>query len=184
MAKLLLDTFNTKLPLKQERGKAIQKDITGVLGRVKMALENITGTKGRGVEGTKDGKVTGSLDYPVIAVPGRLAKLNADEDRLRDNFKLIWQMCTIEFAEGEGGAEVFPKINRMILGPLLWSPNIDVANTEKIIIHEFLHLALDDDWQTGKPFGPMAQHQQINPIIRRRLGYGPPVNPGNPAEEG
>ena len=185
MAILIPVTFGTTTDTPY--GRAVDKDEKAVLVRVTKALENITGLKGveiqKGkVKNPQDGSLTWGIDYHNIAATGTLFKLRPYEDRLRASYMLLWYKCTVEFDENEPGAEILPQDNRIILGPFMFGLN--VVDTEKIIIHEFLHVALDDDWQTGKPFGPMAQHQQINPIIKRRLGYRDPVNPSNPAEQG
>jgi hypothetical protein len=191
MATLIPATFAPKEGVDTRRGQVIYiQDIKPMLDRVVRALETITGQKGKTVDKIKnpqdpDGQPTAGIDYPTIAVNGTLFKLTrtAAADRLKENYLLIWRSCTVEFDEDERGAEVLPDGNRIILGPFMyslkWTPD-----TEKTIIHEFLHVALADDWQTGRSFGPLAQHQQINPIIKRRLGYPGSPNPANPAEEG
>jgi len=96
---------------------------------------------------------------------------------MRGDYNTVWQDCTVEFNEGESGGEVYPEELRNILGPLMY--RLSVYDTEKVIIHEFLHVALDKDYQSGRPFSGPAQHPQINRILIRILNYREPCNPAD-----
>jgi hypothetical protein len=130
-----------------------------VLDEVKQALRNLTGLNG-GTNGA----------YLVAPV-----KLNADRDVLKPSYKQIWNLCTIVYDDDEKGAEM-SKAHQITLGPLLLS--MSVTDIEKIILHEYLHEAIDIGVNVEE-----MEHGQINHIIRDNLHYPGPPNPANPAED-
>ena len=135
---------------------------TYLLKRVRNALTNLTGIAANRAE-----------EY----VPAPI-KLSADRDLLDPDYKVIWKQCTIEYDPNEAGAEIYLKDRKIVLGPFM--KGFSVMELEKVILHEFLHAALDDGWQR---LSEQAQHGQINLIIGYNIGYPPPPNPANPSED-
>ena len=132
-----------------------------LLQRVKQALTRLTGAASGGPN-----------EYRVAPT-----KLDADRDLLRSDYKLVWKQCTVEYDEKEAGAEIHVSDLRIVLGPFM--KHFGVTDLEKVILHEFLHAALDEDWQKS---GEQAQHGQINQIIKYNIGYSGAPNPANPTE--
>ena len=136
MAMLLMDTFP-----KDKEGSAL-------LRKVKLAIANICG---HGV--SRKGVV---LTAPKKLKPGR--------DNLKADYKEIWKKCTIEFDENETGASVIMKTYRIRLGPFFLRPMIKVTDMEEVILHEFLHVALDiKDRQ--------FHHGFMTQILKYNMGY-------------
>lgn len=67
----------------------------------------------------------------------------------------------------------------MYLGPFMLDYD-DVADLEKVIVHEYLHAALRDE--TSR-LGYQWSHHEINRIITYNLKYPCPPNPANPSED-
>lgn len=118
------------------------------------------------------------VTYHPITGAGKLFWLNPQEDSLRLNYKQVWDQSTLEYDKAQSGAEIYVPGRRMYLGPamLRFTNPMDL---EKIIAHEYLHAALDDDTQR---LGYQAEHDQINMIISQSLKYPGPPNPCNPSE--
>ena len=135
---------------------------TFLLTRVRQALTNLTG-------------VIGSQTKEFTVAP---TKLDADRDSLKPDYKTLWKQCTIQYDPNEGGAEIYLKDRKIVLGPFM--KGFSTTNLEKVILHEFLHAALDDGWQC---LSEQAQHGQINLIICYNIRYPPPPNPANPSED-
>jgi hypothetical protein len=133
-----------------------------LLTRVRHALTNLTGVAANRAE-----------EYGLAPT-----KLDAERDSLSPNYKSIWKQCTVEYDPEESGAEIYLKARRIVLGPFFRA--FEEMDLEKVILHEFLHAALDDGWQR---LSEQAQHGQINLIIVSNIGYPPPPNPANPSED-
>lgn len=115
MATLLTKTFP-----KDKEGRAL-------LWKVKRALANICG---HGV----------SKKGVILTAPKRL---KVERDTLRKDYKKLWKECTIEFDEEETGASVRISKRQIKLGPFFLRPSIKIVDLEEVILHEFLHVALD-----------------------------------------
>jgi len=153
MAKLMPQTFPT-----DSAGQALLKN-------VKRALTNLTGVG----------------DNPSnIYLPAPL-KLNAERDNLRSDYRSIWQACDIKFEMEQTGAEMAAE-RQMEIGPYFLRSSTTVTDMEKIILHEFLHDALEPSGIGGST-GYEFDHTRINEIIRDNLKYPGPPNPANPSED-
>ena len=136
MAKLLTETF----PSDAEGAVLLRK--------VKLALANICGH--------------GVSEKGVILTAPR--KLNAERDNLKPEYREIWKKCTIEYDPEETGASVLMKTYRIKLGPFFLRPMIKVKDLEEVLLHEFLHVALDiEDRQ--------FHHGFMTQILKYNIGY-------------
>jgi len=147
---------------------------TELLSGVRGALRNLTG-----FESTAAAiKANLPVEYPFPVGPnGMLFRLNADNDDLDPTYKFIWQQCTIQYDPKEPGAEIEVTGRIMRLGPAM--RHYVVKDLEKVIIHEYMHAALNANWQ---PMNYLAQHDPINHTIQFNLLYPGHPNPANPAE--
>jgi len=115
-------------------------------------------------------------------------KLRQQRDSLDDDFRKIWKNSVIRYdpnctgATGNfnenGGADI-------VLGPwflqhkFLWRGH--TSELEKVILHEYLHDALDKPFQFhGNPDRNDMQHGFIDQVIQFNLGYKGSPNPGAP----
>lgn len=145
-----------------------------LLGRVRGALRNLTGFYSTETQV----KANLRVDYPFPVGPnGRLFRLDADEDYLDSTYQSIWRQCTIQYDPSEPGAEIKVLERKIRLGPAM--RHYIVNDLEKIIIHEYLHAALNADWQRETD---LVQHDPINVTIQFHLFYPGHPNPANPAE--
>jgi hypothetical protein len=130
------------------------KDTAGsaLLRKVRRALTNLCG-HGHGKDGT------------YVTAP---RKLNADRDTLRADYKKIWKECTITFDPKEAGASI-QSARHIHIGPFFLQARFTVMDMEKIILHEFLHAALDIAWKD-------AHHSMMEQIIKYNLRYPGPAN--------
>lgn len=140
MARLLADTF----PADAE-GRAL-------LGKVRRALTNLTG-----MAPPRDGNFT--------VAPRRL---DPERDLLKDDWRNTWLRETIRFDPAEPGASVRAGVIK--IGPFFLQRRFTVMDLEKVVLHEYLHEAIDIEWKD-------AHHGQIDQIIRFNLGYPGPPNP-------
>jgi hypothetical protein len=136
MATLLTSTF----PADKE-GEALLK-------KVKIALAHICG---HGVS------KTGS----VLTAPRRL---KAGRDNLKSDYREIWKKCTIEYDPEETGASVLMKTYQIRLGPFFLRPSIKIVDLEEVLLHEFLHVALNIG---NREF----HHGMMTQILKYNLGY-------------
>ena len=136
MATLLTGTFPT-----DREGRRL-------LRKIKLALTNICG---HGV----------SRKGIILTAP---RKLKQDRDNLKSDYKEIWKKCTIEYDPEETGASVLMKSFKIRLGPFFLKPIIKVKDLEEVILHEFLHVALDiKDRQ--------FHHGLMTQILKYNIGY-------------
>lgn len=115
MATLLIETFPT-----DSEGKAL-------LWKVKRALARLCGhsVSKKGV---------------VLTAPRELRK---ERDTLKEDYRQIWKKCTIEYDPNETGASVLMSSFRIRLGPFFLRSSITITEMEEVLLHEFLHVALD-----------------------------------------
>ncbi len=145
-----------------------------LLGRVRDALRNLTGFHGTETQV----KANLRVDYPFPVGPnGRLFRLDKEEDFLATDYQAIWCKCTIQYDPSEPGAEIKVLERKMRLGPAM--RHYIVNDLEKVIIHEYLHAALNADWQD---LTDVVQHGPINETIQFHLFYPGHPNPANPGE--
>ena len=140
MAKLLAGTF----PANPE-GAAL-------LHKVKKALRRLTG-----MTEPKNGDWT----WPP-------ARLDADRDMLKPNWKMTWRMCVIRYDPAEKGASALH--GTLTIGPFFLHDRFSTRDIEKVVLHEFLHEVLSTDWRD-------VHHSLINQIIQFNLEYPGPPNP-------
>jgi len=145
-----------------------QKAVDNLLKLVRQAMHNIAFGPGQ-----DDGK---TVNYHPVGGLGRLRALNPKEDLLDPSYLAIWNNSTLEYDPGQPGAEIYVPGRRMYLGPFML--DMQLVDLEKTIIHEYLHAALNQDWQR---LSMEAQHPQINLIIKQRLKYAGPPNPADPS---
>jgi hypothetical protein len=173
MAFLCTDTF-----LADSEGKAV--DGGKILeNRLHAALYDLTRTKGASARRTVHSCVNESrtsvhteversgLNYPKAPV-----KLREERDFLRDDWKQIWDECTIEFADYEAGASIHVPTRRIRFGPFFTRNRFSITDFEKIILHEYLHAAFRFE-NTLKSF----HHGMMEQVLIHNLGYKPPANP-------
>ncbi len=108
-----------------------------------------------------------SKENVILTAP---PKLNAERDQLRENYRDIWRVVVIEYDENEAGASAWYKTKKIRLGPLFLRPFFKVMDVEKVLLHEFLHLALD---VSDEKF----HHGFIEQIIKYNIGYPGDANP-------
>lgn len=136
MATLMTSTF----PADEEGAKLLKK--------LKIALANICG---HGV----------SKKGIVLTAP---RELKAGRDNLRSDYREIWKKCTIEFDSEETGASVLMKSYQIKIGPFFLRPSIKIVDLEEVLLHEFLHVALDI---SDRQF----HHGIMTQILKYNLGY-------------
>jgi hypothetical protein len=147
---------------------------TELLNKVRDALRNLTGFS------STEAAIKANLpvDYPFPVGPhGRLFRLDDDKDFLDPTYRSIWKQCTIQYDPIEPGAEIKVLERKMRLGPAM--RHYIVNDLEKVIIHEYMHAALDATWQRETD---VVQHGPINETIQFHLFYPGHPNPANPAE--
>ena len=132
-----------------------------LLSNVKQALGTLTGTPGK--PAVKDRR-------RAIEYAGAPQKLRTERDFLKSHWKELWKDCVIAFDREEAGASVNMRTGRIALGPFFLKPNFKVADIEKVILHEFLHIALDIEMRA-------AHHSMMEQVIIYNLGYSRPANP-------
>ena len=94
--------------------------------------------------------------------------LKPGRDVLKSNYVAIWRNCTLEYSAREAGASVTR--GRIRIGPFFLKPRFRVLDIQKVILHEYLHEAIDISWKA-------AHHGQIDQIIQFNLGWPGPPNP-------
>ena len=160
MATLKPETFSTEYSEDRD-----------LLKNVRSALFNLTGIPRTG--GASDDE---RVDFTSITGKGVLSRLNVARDVLRPDYRRYWEYTTVVYDTEQHGAEINIEDRKIILGPFLIGMGVEDA--EKVIIHEFLHAALDDDWQRSTE---QEQHGQINHIIIYGPHYSEPANPADPS---
>lgn len=110
-----------------------------------------------------------SSENKVISAP---RNLNPGRDLLRDDYREIWKLCSIEYSEDESGASANHRTFQIKLGPVFLRPFFSALDVEKVILHEFLHLVLA---QTNRDF----HHSLITQIIQFNIGYKGEPNPAS-----
>lgn len=172
MAFLCTETFLTGNDGKTvEGGKTLQN-------RLASALYNLT--QRHGVPGKRNvhtcvsertdvhsEAVRAGLDYGHVPV-----KLRPERDFLSDDWKEIWQACTIEFADYESGASIHVPSRRIRFGPYFALHKYSITDFEKIILHEYLHAAFRFE-NTLKEF----HHGMMEQVLIHQLHYKAPANP-------
>lgn len=103
----------------------------------------------------------------VIAPPFRL---NPNRDWLKPDYREIWKQCVIEYDENDPNATAYFKLNKITIGPVFLRPSISILDLEKVLLHEFLHLALSIDDRT-------AHHSFMEQIIKYHIKYPGDANP-------
>lgn len=125
--------------------------------------------------------LTGIGDNPSnIYLPAPIG-LKQDRDGLRPDYRMIWQKCKIKFNDQQAGAEMAPG-GQMEIGPYFLRSDTTVTDLEKLLLHEFLHDALESSGIGGSE-GYDFDHTRINQVIRDNLRYPGPPNPANPSED-
>ena len=142
-----------------------------LLTNVRLALTRLSGTPGN--------------DDTWERAPKKLRK---GRDFLGDDFKDVWKNTTIRYdpnctgatgnRNADGGADI-------VIGPWFLQKQFTKRGfsreLEKIILHEYLHNALDQPFQfKGQADRNDLQHGFIDQIIKYQLGYPGSPNPGAP----
>jgi hypothetical protein len=97
------------------------------------------------------------------------APLVAERDFLREDFRTIWLHATIRFDPAEPGASV--RLRKDIrVGPFFLGAATTVLDLEKVLLHEYLHAAIDLE-------GLREQHDLIERVLQHHLGYPGSPNP-------
>ena len=136
-----------------------------MLKKVERSLTNLTGIA-----------VSNSGVYLTAPV-----KLDRERDDLVQNYRAVWQYCNIRFDPNQAGAEMI-NATEMRIGPFFLRSDITVTDLEKLILHEYLHVALEPSGVGGST-GYEYDHTRINQIIRDNMQYPGPPNPVNPSED-
>lgn len=172
MAFLCTETF-----LAGSDGKAVDGGKT-LQNRLGGALHNLTGRSGeKGTRSVHDcvsegGDAHTEVDRVGLDYPRAPVKLDPERDFLSDEWKQIWQECTIEFADYETGASIYVPERRIRFGPFFLTHSYTITDFEKIILHEYLHAAFRFD-NTLKSF----HHGMMEQVLIYNLRYKPPANP-------
>ena len=140
MARLLAETFPT-----DAAGRAL-------LQKVQIALFHLTGSHG----------VKGDYRHPP-------KRLDPGAHTLQTSYRSTWLRCTIEFSGQERGASI-RKDREIRVGPFFLKPHFKALDLEKVILHEYLHAALDISFRD-------AHHGMIDQIIQFDLKYPGAPNP-------
>jgi hypothetical protein len=127
---------------------------TGLLKKVRQALTNLSG-HGHANDGT------------YLTPP---KGLDADRDMLRDDWRDIWKATVIQYDEKEAGASANMKTKVIQLGGFFLKPTHKVMDIQKVLLHEYLHLALNIEMRE-------FHHSQMTQIITYNLGYPGDANP-------
>lgn len=123
-----------------------------LLAKVKKALQVMTG-----MPPPKDGNWT-------RAPQG----LDADRDVLKEDWRAIWMRCVIRYDPNERGASALH--GKLTIGPFFLERRFTELDLRKVILHEYLHEAIDISWKE-------AHHGQIDQIIQFNLKWPGPPNP-------
>ncbi|MBX3244618.1 MAG: hypothetical protein KF685_09210 [Acidobacteria bacterium] len=95
--------------------------------------------------------------------------LSVRRDKLRSNYKSIWEETVISFDFATYGATANHKTFEINLGEFFLKKEIPLLDLKKVVLHEFLHLVVDV---------PRSMHHgQINTIISHGLGLRGDPNP-------
>jgi RHS repeat-associated protein len=142
-----------------------------LLTNVRLALTRLSGTAGS--------------DDTWDRSPRRLRQ---NRDSLGDDYKDVWKNSTVRYdpncpaatgnRNANGGADI-------VIGPWFLQKQFTkrgfTRQLEKIILHEYLHNALDKPFQfRGQADRNELQHGFINQVIQFNLGYPGSPNPGAP----
>lgn len=165
MTTLKTETFH-------EIGKAGENRVQALLKLVKRALTNLACDPYTPFD---DARVM----YHPVTPKSKLAKLNPKNYPIRPNYLHVWNDCTLEYDLKQKGAEIYIPGRRMYLGPFMLD-YYDVVELEKVIVHEYLHAALED---ATTRLGYQWSHHEINRIVTYNLNYENPPNPANPSED-
>jgi RHS repeat-associated protein len=142
------------------------KDEQKLLRRLRQALRNMTGNRGRG-------------DVFNLA-PRKLRKWNSRErrDYLDPKWRKIWRDSTLVYDEDCRAAHTVKRddgTDETHIGPLFLNSRFKRNDLEKVILHEFLHSALDQRYQSNIKG---VEHGFIDQVIEKH--YKGPPNPVNP----
>jgi len=142
-----------------------------LLNNIGKALTQLTGTPGKDNTWSRSPK-----------------KLRKERDFLSDDFRDIWKNTVIRYdpnctgatstRNAKGGADI-------VVGPWFLQKQFTkqgfTREIEKIILHEYLHQALDQPYMfSGQPDRNDLQHGFIDQVIQFNLGYKGSPNPGAP----
>jgi hypothetical protein len=119
--------------------------------------------------------------YHPVTTKSKIAQLDQKSGNypIRQNYLQVWNDCTLEYDPDQRGAEIYVPGRRMYLGPFMLDYD-DVVDLEKVIVHEYLHAALED---ATSRLGLDTSHHEINRIVTYNLKYPCPPNPANPSED-
>ena len=96
-------------------------------------------------------------------------RLRRTRDELKADYQQIWKNTTVIYEHHTYGASARHSTNTIVFGEFFLKTEIETLTLKKVLMHEFLHLAVDM---------PRAMHHgQINKIIRHHLGYHGDPNP-------
>lgn len=96
-------------------------------------------------------------------------KLQRERDNLKENFAIIWIQCLISYDDDERGASIAVSRRDIKIGPFFLQKRFTSLDLEKIILHEYLHAALDVESQ--------FHHSFMEQIIKYNLKYQGAWNP-------
>ncbi|MBK9162587.1 MAG: hypothetical protein IPM21_01480 [Acidobacteria bacterium] len=151
MAFLYIDSFvpgASELP-------GIVDDKNFLLKRMKLVLLKISGTP-----------VITSYGYLYPKPPKGLSR---SRDRLKANYKKIWEDVIIAFDWDTYGATANVRTYEINIGEFFLKKEIPDNDLEKVVLHEILHIFVD--------MPRILHHPQINTIIKDGLGYEGEPNP-------
>lgn len=103
----------------------------------------------------------------IISPPYRL---NPKRDWLKADYREIWKKCVIEYDENDPNATAYYQLNKITIGPVFMRPTITALDMEKVLLHEFLHLALSIQDRA-------MHHSFMEQIIKYHLKYPGDANP-------
>jgi hypothetical protein len=125
-----------------------------LLAKLKPAQTNVDGVIG----------AAGTVKPPHVA-----RRLQRDADSLKPDYLAIWSRCTIAYDPRQAAAEI-RNGREIVVGPLFAETRFATLDMEKVLLHEYLHAALDEMWK-------IDPHSQIDQIIQFNLKYKGAPNP-------
>jgi len=151
-------------------GKTLQARLVGALRHLTSHHGQSTTRSVNGNPKSEDGDDAAPVTRAGIDFPHWPNGLKQGRDTLRDEWQTIWKEVTIEFDDEESGASIYVPDRRVRIGPFFTSHDYGVRDFQKILLHEYLHAALDIKMRE-------AHHGMIERVLIYNLGYPPPANP-------
>jgi len=139
------------------------KDEQKLLRKLRQALRKLSGKRG-----TRDVR---------NSAPGKLRRVR---DMLDPRWRKIWRDSSLVYDENCSAAftrTLADGTQEIHIGPFFLDSRFRRTDLEKVILHEYLHSAMDEPYQMEIGY---EEHGTIDQIIETHLGYPGPPNPADP----